>query len=239
MTRAVPFSTIPVSYERAFGGWDRSHPDAAAHEFEPRNPVGRGFFGKKTALRDDVYAPNVEDPNALIRAYSDRPPPAGLGFVSPSWQARAQWAGTYDERWREARAPLLPSDFDRRHFSAASTGLIASGYLRGDEQVRAEGLTRGSPRSFELPGIPPPVVRLGMVRNEDEVPSCHLDTLIIDLDRHKISMLWRAHLPLRNGPHDVRSIEFTCPAARMLPRADVETASAGPATASPPLGVQP
>ena len=37
-----PFEQIPITYERAFGGWDERHADPAGHRCEPRNPVGVG-----------------------------------------------------------------------------------------------------------------------------------------------------------------------------------------------------
>jgi len=39
--------------------------------------------------------------------------------------------------------------------------------------------------------------------------SLNLDTIIIEPDERRVQMLWRAHLILRNGPHDVRAVETT------------------------------
>ena len=38
---------------------------------------------------------------------------------------RVTFVGTYDERWRSERCPLLPSDFDERYHSGAHPDLIA------------------------------------------------------------------------------------------------------------------
>ncbi len=121
-TNPVPFERIPLMYERAFGGFDRSHPDPSKQSYEPRNPVGTGFVGAG-GLEKEPRLPNIEDPRAPIRSLTDRPPPAGFGFVSPHWQPRAALAGTFDEAWQKSRSPLLPKDFDRRHMNAASPGL--------------------------------------------------------------------------------------------------------------------
>src|SRR6185503_18313629 len=51
-TRPQPFHRIPLNYEHAFGGWDRSHPDPAQHSFEPRNPVGIGFRAQGAAFEE-------------------------------------------------------------------------------------------------------------------------------------------------------------------------------------------
>ncbi len=53
-----------------------------------------------------------------IGSASDKPPPAGVGYV-PAWHPRATFAGTYDEAWRKKRAPYLPADFAPRFFQAA------------------------------------------------------------------------------------------------------------------------
>src|SRR5262249_16001545 len=43
MSGAQTFELMPITYEKAFGGWDRSAPDPADHRLESRNPVGTGF----------------------------------------------------------------------------------------------------------------------------------------------------------------------------------------------------
>ncbi len=43
--------------------------------------------------------------------------------------------GLADEVWNKTRKPLLPKNFDRRYFNAAAPGLVAPGYLKGDEPV--------------------------------------------------------------------------------------------------------
>jgi hypothetical protein len=126
MTDPKPFRAMPLTYERAFGG-DR----------EPRNPVGTGCIGSKGQERPEhVPLPNVEDPANLIQSPGDRPAPAGVGWVGRNWAPRAALVGTYDERWREERAPLLPPDFDERFYNGASAGLVARPHLRGGERVR-------------------------------------------------------------------------------------------------------
>lgn len=204
-TKPRPFEKIPLVYERAFGGWDRGHPDAARHTFEARNPVGTGYRAAG-GFEEGLKLPNVEDPRAPISGFGDRPPPAGFGFVSPHWKPRAQLAGTYDEAWQKGRAPLLPRDFDRRHLNAASAGLVADGYLRGDETVAGVGLTPSGRLHFALPGVPPPPVEIELADGGAHRPEVHLDTVIIEPDERRVMLLWRGHLALRTGPHDVKRI---------------------------------
>src|SRR5208337_4822029 len=93
ITPPEPFERIPLVWERAFGGWDRSHADPAKHTCEPRNPVGTGFRQKHGHPEEGVRVPNLEDPRYPSRHYGDAPPPAGFGFTGPSWQPRAAFAG--------------------------------------------------------------------------------------------------------------------------------------------------
>jgi len=207
-SKPAPFEKVPLTYERAYGGWDRAHPDPAKHACEPRNPVGVGFRGSG-GFEEGLPLPNVEDPRAPIRSLGDRPPPAGFGFVSPHWAPRAALAGTFDEAWTKSRAPLLPLDFQRRHLNAASPGLIAPTYLRGSEPVVAVGVRPEGLLSFTLPGLAPPTARVLLVDGaEPQDVTLNLDTVIIEPDERRVILLWRGHAPIPTGPHDVREIEI-------------------------------
>jgi hypothetical protein len=206
MTKPVPFERIPLRYERAFGGWDRSDPDAARHRFEPRNPVGTGFRSKDGRFEEGVRLPNLEDPAQPLEDWGDTPAPAGFGFIGPHWQPRAAFAGTYDEAWEKSRKPLLPKDFNRKFLNAASPGLIAPGYLRGDEPVVVANATPEGRLSFQLPGTPPPRVLVACHDQPDAWMQLNLDTVIVDTDAMKLFLLWRGHLVLQREPLEVRAL---------------------------------
>ncbi|WP_437949729.1 DUF2169 domain-containing protein [Sorangium sp. So ce296] len=219
-TRALPFDRMPLTYERAFGGWDRSDPDPSKHSFESRNPVGVGFRAPPGRFEEGVQLPNLEDPADPVLRWGQVVTPAGVGFVSPNWQPRASFAGTYDDAWSKARMPLLPRDFDRRFFNAASPGLVAPGYLRGDEQVWVEGASRHGKLSFRLPGLRPPRCRASLASREDAEIELKLDTVIVDTDEDRVVMQYRGHVALRDGPHDVRAVvieELAAPARSAAP----------------------
>jgi hypothetical protein len=204
MTKPLPFERMPLTWERAFGGWDWTDPQKPA--FEPRNPVGVAFRASPRHFEEGLRLPNLEDPEAPLREFGQRVTPMGFGFTSPHWQPRAAYAGTYDEAWNKTRKPGLPRDFDRRFFNAAAPGLIASSYLKGDEPVV---ITNASPRgrlALTLPRQAPPAVTLRM--GGSITPEMHLDTLILDTDAHQVLLLWRGFVLLDKGPHDVRSISI-------------------------------
>lgn len=214
-----PFDKIPIVYERAFGGWDRRDQNPERHRYEPRNPVGVGFRDASLGGDDAMPLPNFEDPERPFRSYGDTPPPVGFGFVAPNWQPRLAFAGTYDAAWDKVRKPLLPNDFDRRFFNAASPGLISPVHLRGDEPVIVVGAAPEGRVGFHLPGVPPPVC-LVELRGRKRVPlQAALDTVIVDTDARTVTIICRAHLAVRNGPHDVVSVEVSPDAEAAVRRA--------------------
>ena len=105
--------------------------------------------------------------------------------------------------------PLLPKDFDRRFFNAAAPGLVAPGYLKGNEPVAIDNVLPTGPLTFNLPGVPAPEVLVALARGEDQRLATQLDTVIINTDEKLLFLMWRAHLVVRNGPHDVRAITIS------------------------------
>jgi hypothetical protein len=207
-TPPEPFERIQLAYEHAYGGWDRRDADTNKHSFEPRNPAGVGFWDAKQTGDADVIMPNIEDPNQLYQSTNDRPPPAGFGFISPDWLPRATFAGTYDKAWSDTRKPLLPKDFDRRFFNAASPGLIAPSYLIGNEPVTVIGTTESGRLDFTLPGLPPPACRVHLKNGAPTILQTVLDTVLVDMEHHTVTLTWRTHLTVRRGAHDVEAVEL-------------------------------
>src|SRR5262249_40903555 len=158
--RTAALNPVALTWENAFGGRDaaRSTPDRAL--LEPRNPVGTGFGQPLAKDGDRLRLPNVEDPSQLIANYGAVVAPIGFGFTSPNWEPRARFAGTFDERWSQNRKPRLPADFDHRFFNAAAPGLVASGYLRGDEDVVLINVMPTPRLALCLPRVPPPTCRV-------------------------------------------------------------------------------
>lgn len=207
-TRPLPFDKIPLTWERAFGGWDKT--DTAKPAFEPRNPAGVGFRASPRHFEEGLKLPNLEDPaTEPLRDFGQKVVPAGFGFTSPHWQPRARYGGTYDEGWNKSRKPLLPKDFDRRFFNAAAPGLIAPGYLKGDEPVIIAGASPKGRLSFSLPGQVAPVVTVALAGGEDATPAMHLDTVTLDTDEEQVTLLWRGHVVLGEGLHDVQGLKVT------------------------------
>jgi hypothetical protein len=208
-----PFERLPLIYERAFGGVDGPADDPARQVADERNPIGRGFRRPKSPFVDGVALPNIEHPQDPVVAW-DRPVAvAGTGFLAPAWQPRRAFAGTYDAAWQRERPGLLPKDFDRRFFNAAHPALISrDGYLRGDEPVRLRGVTPGGDLAFDLPRLASPAVVVVRPGHDDLRLTMPLDTVRIDTDAMHLTLIWRGHATLAEGPLEVSAIAVDHPA---------------------------
>jgi hypothetical protein len=206
ITSPGPVERIPLVYERAFGGWDRRHADPDRHIVDLRNPVGTGLRDAGITGDDEVQLPNFEDPQEPFRTYGQRPTPVGFGFQLPHWAARGRHAGTYDAAWASTRSPLLPDDFDRRFFNAAAPGLVAPGFLSGDESVIVLNASPEGRLAFDLPGIPPPICEYRLRAGVSGTRETNLDTVIVDTDLRTLTLIWRTNFEVKRGPHDLAAL---------------------------------
>lgn len=205
-TKPEPFEVMPLIYERAFGGRHEVDVEKGEVLWEERNPVGRGFRGERRRREMvGLELANLEDPRHLISGISDRPPPAGFGFVAPSWYPRYTFAGTYDESWQRERVPYLPEDFDPRFFNVAHPDLVCRGYLRGGEPVRVRNASPHGPLRFALPEC-----RLDAavrIRGRTERPALHLETVLLEPEEPRLVMLWRGMVECRKSGLEVERVD--------------------------------
>ena len=193
-TSPSPFVSMPLVFERAFGGAEPG--DDPVRDFEPRNPVGRGFSRSASqALYQPL--PNLEDPRDLIGSYGDRPTPMGFGPIARSWQPRLGYAGTYDQTWLDAIAPNWPPDFDLRFFQAAPADLTITPYLEGGEPVGLTGVAPDGDIHFVLPRYR--VLLKSYFHRSISRRLMKLDALQIEPDAGVFTLTWRAAVPLPEG----------------------------------------
>jgi hypothetical protein len=206
LTSPQPFIKMPLVYERAFGGFhDGGRGTVLADE---RNPVGVGFRGKRSEPESVACkVPNLEDPNHPIKKFGDTPPPAGFGFVAPSWQPRRRFAGTYDAGWQKERAPFLPKDFDRRFDNAAPAELIFDTFLTGGEPVSLMGVSPDGTIQAVLPSQAP-MVRVNLAGEGITLP-VQMETVIIEPDQGRVCLSWRAAMACDKRALKIRSVLVT------------------------------
>jgi hypothetical protein len=207
-SRAVEFESMPIIFERAYGGWDRTADDPAEHRLEERNPVGTGFAIRAEHCRDKRL-PNIEYPDQLIGSWKDRPAPAGLNAIECHWSGRRELAGTYDEGWRRSRFPLWALDFDPRYHNCAPPDQRAPGYLAGGETVDLINLTANGRLRFALPVVQLTVeTRFGRERIEH---GANLAAVILEPDVPRVLLVWQASLVCN---HRVDELDETVVAER-------------------------
>jgi hypothetical protein len=186
-----PFESMPLIWERAFGGLHRRGDSVLA---EDRNPVGCGFAGERGASdMEGLALPNLEEPVAPLQQVGQSPAPACLAPVAPGWLPRRQFAGTYDERWQRGRAPYLPDDFDPRFFQCACPEFAFDRYLQPGEYVQVMGVLPDGPIAFTVPESHLNVA----VTIEGSIyrPAPNLETILIEPNENRACFTWRASVP--------------------------------------------
>jgi len=192
ITKPEPFQTMPMVYEKAYGGTHTV--DGQILSQEDRNPVGCGFTGERPESEiNGMPLPNLENPASLIRQYNDRPVPGCFALSAPNWQPRLNYAGTYDEQWQQQRAPFLPTDFDSRFFNMAHEDLIYPGFLRGGEEVQITNMHPGGDLHFILPSIN--FVSSILLDKQTISTGFNLETLILEPNQTQMSLVWRSSVP--------------------------------------------
>lgn len=209
ISRPKPVESVPLIYENAFGGLDKTTLVDGVPALENRNPVGKGYHHASGEFVVGDALPNIENVSQLITSYHDTPAPMGFGFVSPNWYPRAGYAGTYDEKWEASRKPWLPSDFDSRFYNAAHTGLILDTRLNGEERVRVVNASPLATLEFKLPGLPNPYLHMQTNAGSKSRKMCELDTVIIDTDDMLLILTYRASLSIPISGHNVAKIGVT------------------------------
>jgi len=216
----VPFVSMDLRYERAYGGVD-IYSDPRMPFPYMRNPLGRGFAVKNVekAIRG-LTLPNIEDPDnpltpellccGAFDAWERQPHPAGFGWFPKTWLPRAQFAGVMpadraaEQELRQVYTKLVPPEhrelyaktrlpeMNFRFFNGASAGLTVP-YLRGGESIHTLNLTPGGPFSFCIPEDP---VRIGVDLGAGfEEPPVLMHTVMIRGEDFQVDLVWRGAVP--------------------------------------------
>ncbi len=174
MTAPVPFTRIPIRYERAFRG---------PPGFE-ENPVGM-------AKGPGLAVHNVIDP-------SDPEAPAGLGPIAPYWPPRRRLLRSLDPAVVQANRPELPDTFAWSFFHAAPPDQRCS-FFEGNEWIVLEGLHPEHPRfESQLPSARARARLYSADSTSHREIGLAADTLWIDGDRSLCCVLYRGNFEVDN-----------------------------------------
>lgn len=202
----LPFSTMPLVYERALGG-----------PSDERNPVGVGE-------RQGDPAPNLIDARDPLR-------PACFGPIGPTWGARRH-AGAPTATWSGGVLDLADA-FDFAAFQPAPADQTMP-MLNGNERIVLFGMSRAARIEAQLPDLrwTVTVESRGQLRR---VLPFVVDTLIVDTDRMLCSVVGRADVPLRHAEEldrlrisvDLRAGKEDAQDRATMPLPDVALAASG------------
>ena len=132
ITKPEPFTSMPLGYERAFGG-----------EKYLYNTDGKGHNPNRLAWAfgaNQGQMPNLEYPHQPVKKHSGKYPPASFGPVDLRWKPRRNRAGTYNQKWLSNDFPGLAEDVQMTLFNAAAEDQWQKGYWQGGEAYRLQGM---------------------------------------------------------------------------------------------------
>lgn len=201
-TYPEPFTVMPISYDRAFGGVDRSQEDPLKHRWYPTNHAGVGYHDcLDPKFIDGKPLPNTEETGRKVIHPQGKYKPMSFGSIGRAWQPRPIYAGTYDQEWLDNQAPFWPDDFDYRYFQAALEDQQRS-YPQGGEEVVLTNLTPRGITRFRLSRMEMPVVMIPAQGREFQAET-RIDTLFIEPDQRRFMLTWRATVPMKRSCFDI------------------------------------
>lgn len=200
-----PFVRMPITYDRAFGGLDEFSADKSRHSAYMPNPAGRGYHQQlDIAFVDGTPAPNTEERDNPVGKPDGAYRPMAFGPVGRGWQPRLGFAGTYDQNWLDTVFPFLPADFRDDYYQAAPADQQIP-YPQGGEDVVLVNLTPEGRAGFRLPVVDLPVVFVP-AKGEREERQAVIDAVVIEPDRRRLILVWRASRPLRRNIFEMAQV---------------------------------
>jgi hypothetical protein len=198
----TPFFRQPFSYDVAYGGTDRTKADKGKVAVYMQNPVGVGY--SPHSRPEGEHAPSTEALRQRITRPNGKFKPMSFGPIARNWEPRIQYTGTYDQHWQEEVSPFLPSDFDERYYQCAPQDQQTD-YLKGGEKVVLIGLTPQGRCEFRIPKVSVPMTAI-MGSGERRRLNSVIDTLCLEPDEGRFTLVWRTHLGIRQRSSEINTL---------------------------------
>jgi hypothetical protein len=188
------FVNMPLVWERSYGGHDKTR--EGVNQFYENNPLGAGHF-----LHNNALLPNIES----LSGSNVNNPSIGFGPIPPNWQARAQYAGTYNSEWESQQAPYLPHDFNQRFLNSAPEGQIYPGFIQGGEKVKIIGMHPDDViLDFNVPMVS--LSARANISKNDRSGEFVIETISLYPNQKKIALTWRAAISCPKGVTSIKHI---------------------------------
>ncbi|WP_432467847.1 DUF2169 domain-containing protein [Agarivorans sp. Z349TD_8] len=210
LSQPQPFSRMPLSYERAYGGPNM-----------PNNPIGRGAGCKNQGTKLQPLA-NFYYPSDNQRLGYQPKHPAGLGQLDIGWPQRSRYQGTYDEKWLAERHPGFPQDADPKLFLAAAEDQHFNAFIEPQTAFKLSGL---HPEISTIAGILPNIRIRMLVQQQLDGALCyrevenHIDTLWLFPDALLGVAIHRGVVPIEDVDGlDIKQLLLACEGVDDPPR---------------------
>lgn len=205
----APFTSMPITNDRAFGGETRLGEAQVEH---PANPEGRGFLYHEEEV-EGAWLPNLEDEEALIRDWQDKPRPAcfykPLGLLEP-------------RNLPPAPPEEVPQRTMSRVFNQAVPELVTAPEQLG-EFFRLFGFSRDGDLRFPVPNRRGPTARVQVGPLRSRFPS-RLSTVVLMADERALVATYLCLFRYLVRPMEERRVELDWPEG---PRVHEATGSNG------------
>lgn len=179
---AIGVTRVPLHCAFAFGG--KSYGDDSLP-----NPSGMGSTAEG-ADADELSLPWIEHPAHPLRSLERCPAPVGFGAWPESAAHRRRHMGTFDDTWRQTRAPREPIDFNPLFFNVAEPRLQWDRSPRAGESIGLDGLSAQGSLQVIWPGVTPTL----RWPHQSDLP-LRADTCIVAPDEGLYAIVWRAIVP--------------------------------------------
>ncbi len=194
----TPFTTMPLTLERAYGGADHD------------NPLGCGHLPPLSWLQaQGGKMPNIEYPDRpVVPGRIDQPYAAYAPQQLVHAKRKREASGTYDQRWLAEDFPGLPRDFDFSMHNLAPPDQQFRGRIVGGEAYRLEGVH--PTRAVIAGSLPTMQARAFVLKKEDVLAqgqgadaaqevALHCDTVWFFPDVGVGLMVYRGEVPVTDS----------------------------------------
>lgn len=137
--------------------------------------------------------------------------PAGFGYWPENAAHRKCYSGTYDKAWQWQRMPDLPIDFDDRFYNVAHPELQLKQMPAPGTEILLTHLSETPQLSIRVPSLE--LMAQVTTTGGRVLPSVSLrpDTLTIEPEHSRMSLIQRATLSMGDSEHCIRSIRLIKP----------------------------
>jgi len=192
----VPFESMPLSWDRAYGGKAKVETGELPWG---ANPVGRGFY-MDAAAAEGQPLPNIEDPANPVRTWQTQPEPRGVAPYDRTWMLRLERAADIDLTGPRPRITRINPEY----FNNANPRLVLKPPPAAGEAITVTNVRpRGGACSFVLPDLSYHVYV--QLQDRAYVFPAHLEAIIVLVEEERVVLAHKCGFRYRMVPLERRA----------------------------------